>query len=161
MTNLRPNPNQFKAIVYIASPYTAGDVQANVDRQRLMAHRLLDLGYCPIVPLLSHYLEEIHPRPWDEWMQMDFTLLKTAHCVLRLPGESKGADLEVAYARELGMPVFYSINGMLEDAYEEHEIERRLRWRLKDTLSLAGMFASSALLVVLALIGVYHIVIGG
>ena len=68
VTDLHPNPKQFKAIVFISSPYTKGDVQANVDRQRIMAHQLLDLGYCPIVPLLSHYLEEIHPRPWDEWM---------------------------------------------------------------------------------------------
>lgn len=102
----------FKAIVYIASPYTKGDTQANVDRQRDMAHQLLDLGYCPIAPLLSHYLEEYRHRPWEDWMQMDLHILPIADCLLRLPGESQGADIEVAYAHEQQIPVFRSLEAL-------------------------------------------------
>lgn len=111
----------FKAVIYIASPYTLGDKQTNVDKQRSVAHALLDFGYCPVAPLLSHYLEEMRPRPWHEWIQMDFELIRRCDALLRLPGESKGADMEVALARQLGMPVFYSINEMLEVGYATHQ----------------------------------------
>jgi hypothetical protein len=30
--------------------------------------------------------------------------------LLRLPGESIGADIEVAFARQIGQPVFYSVS---------------------------------------------------
>lgn len=111
----------FKAVIYIASPYTIGDKQTNVDIQRRTAHTLLDLGYCPIAPLLSHYLEELRARPWEEWMQMDFELIRRSDALLRLPGESKGADMEVAFAQKLGKPVYPSINDILEDGYYSHE----------------------------------------
>jgi hypothetical protein len=35
--------------------------------------------------------------------------LAVCDCVLRLPGESKGADAEVKFAQEIGKPVYYSI----------------------------------------------------
>lgn len=112
--------HHFKAVIYLASPYSNGDKQTNVDTQRRIAHVLLDLGYCPVVPLLSHYLEEYRARPWEDWMQMDFELIRRCDALLRLPGESKGADMEVALAQQLKMPVFYTINEMLEDGYQAH-----------------------------------------
>jgi len=33
---------------------------------------------------------------------------------MRLPGESPGADREVALAAELGIPVFYSVEELVE-----------------------------------------------
>jgi hypothetical protein len=42
-------------------------------------------------------------------MKQDFEWLKCCDAVLRLPGESTGADREVALAKELGIPVYYSI----------------------------------------------------
>lgn len=139
------NPKPFKAIVFVSSPYTLGDKQANVDTQRRVAHQLLDLGYCPIVPLLSHYLEEMRPRPWEEWMHMDFALLAMAHCLLRLPGQSKGADMEVAHATALGIPVYYSLPQLLEDAFEpviDDDPKHRPALRANEALGIAVLWVA-------------------
>jgi hypothetical protein len=95
-------------VIYIASPYTKGDVAANVAVQIEAAHRLLDAGLCPIAPLLSHYLHIARQRPYQDWTAMDMELVKRSDVVLRLPGESSGADAEVALARSLGLPVAFS-----------------------------------------------------
>lgn len=97
-------------LVFISSPYTIGDKQENVDRQREMAHILADYGYCPVPPLvLGHYLEQWRSRPEDEYIAWDIALLAKCDAVLRLEGESVGADLETKYARHLGIPVCYSV----------------------------------------------------
>lgn len=96
-------------LVYIASGYSQGDPVENVQRQVEMAHTLLDWGYCPVWPLSSHYLELYRSRPYDEWMEMDFALLSRCDALLKLEGESVGADLEVREATRMGIPVAYSI----------------------------------------------------
>lgn len=96
-------------LVYIASPYTIGDVAENVAVQEETAHKILDKGHVPIVPLLSHYLHIRRQRPYQDWLKMDMKILERVDIVLRLPGESKGADKEVTYAKEKGLPVIYSL----------------------------------------------------
>ena len=94
-------------VIYIASPYTKGDVAANVAVQIDAAHRILDMGHCPVAPLLSHYLHIYRQRPYEDWMQMDLALIPKMDVVLRLPGESAGADGEVDKARECDIAVAY------------------------------------------------------
>jgi hypothetical protein len=95
-------------LIYVSSPYSrGGDVAENVRVQMDAAHRILDLCHCPVVPLLSHFLAIYRSRPYDDWMRMDLALLERCDVVLRLPGESSGADREVAAAQELGMPVVF------------------------------------------------------
>ena len=98
-------------VVFIASPYAIGDAQENVDRQREIAHILTDYGYVPLPPLvLGHYLEQWRSRPEDEYIAMDFELLAKCDVLLRLEGESAGADAEVTFAKERGIPVVYSVD---------------------------------------------------
>ena len=94
-------------VIYIASPYTKDDVAANVAVQVDAAHRILDMGHCPVAPLLSHYLYIHRQRPYGDWLQMDLALIPKMDSVLRLPGESAGADTEVDTAREHGVSVVY------------------------------------------------------
>lgn len=96
------------SVIYIASPYTIGDVAANVSTQIDAAHRIMDMGHAPIAPLLSHYLHIYRQRPYEEWLKADLMLVGKADVVIRLPGESKGADLEASHAEELEVPVAYS-----------------------------------------------------
>ena len=95
--------------VYIASPYTLGDVAVNVRRQIDAASDLLACGLIPFTPLLSHFIHLVHPHSYDEWLEYDLQWLSRCDCMLRLSGESKGADIEEAYAQKLGIPVYYSI----------------------------------------------------
>jgi hypothetical protein len=100
--------------VYIASPYTLGDVAVNVKTQIDTADELITLGFIPFVPLMSHFQHMIHPRPYDDWLDIGLEWLSVCDCLLRLPGKSAGADFEVLQAQELGIPVFYSLNELIK-----------------------------------------------
>ena len=102
-------------IIYIASPYSIGDIAANVARQMEVAHLIMDAGHCPIVPLMSHYLHIYRRRPYQEWLNCDLALIPKVDLVVRLPGESKGADQEVALAESLNIPVVFGLVELLND----------------------------------------------
>lgn len=99
-------------IIYIASPYTIGDVAENVSRQIAAAHHILDMDHCPIAPLLSHYLHIYKQRPYKDWMDMDMALIKRCDILLRLPGKSSGADEEVEFANSLKIPVAFGFEDL-------------------------------------------------
>lgn len=96
-------------LIYIASPYSLGDQSLNIRRQIETADILLLKGHTPFVPCLSHLWHLISPKPYDEWMRIDLAFMGYCDAVLRLSGESKGADMEVAYARELCMRIYYNL----------------------------------------------------
>lgn len=99
--------------VYIASPYTIGDNLENVKVQILAANLLLDAGLSPYMPLYTHYLEEIKERSYDQWMNFDYDWLAVCDALVRLPGESMGADDEVSFAKDHDIPIFYSIEEVI------------------------------------------------
>lgn len=117
--------DQNKPTVYIASPYTKGDVAINTFFQCKIFNELLSSGkVLPIAPLWSHFQHTIFPRKYSDWIAYDQALLKLYDCCLRLSAthsdlsyfqhESTGADQEVATFVKMGKPVFYS----LEEVYE-------------------------------------------
>ena len=106
-------------IIYISSPYTLGDVAENVSVQINAAHRIMDLGHCPVAPLLSHYLHIQRQRPYQDWMAIDLAIIPRMDLVLRLPGKSSGAEREVALALQLSIPVFYSWEALEQYLKEE------------------------------------------
>src|SRR6185436_16045859 len=95
--------------VYIASPYTKGDVAVNVKTSMDVADQLIGQGYAPFSPLYSHFQHMAHPRPYETWINLDLAWVQCCHVLLRLPGESSGADGEVEYAKKLNIPIVYSI----------------------------------------------------
>jgi len=107
--------------VYIASPYTLGDVAVNVRTQIDCAKEIRDAGFCPFVPLLMHFEHMIHPRPYEDWMKHDLYWMLQCDCVLRLPGESKGADQEVETAYKNNKLVFYSMTE-LQDYFQRVQV---------------------------------------
>jgi len=98
--------------VYIASPYTIGDPAVNVRFQIEIGNNLINMGYAPFIPLLSHFQHLIFPRHYEDWLKLDMEWISICDCLLRLGGESKGADREVTRAHELGKQVFYSVEEM-------------------------------------------------
>jgi hypothetical protein len=100
-------------VVYIASPYTIGDVALNVRRQLETADRLISLGYCPVAPLLTHFQHLSFPRPYEDWMRIDLEMIRRCDVLLRLEGESPGADREVAHAISNGIPVVRSVDELV------------------------------------------------
>lgn len=100
------------ARIYIAGPYTTGDVARNVRNAYKAANRLADLGFAPFVPHATHFWHMLFPREYEFWLELDNQFLPCCAAVLRLPGESNGADKEVARAESLALPVFTSIEAV-------------------------------------------------
>ena len=109
-----------KPIVYIASPYTRGDVALNTHFQCKIFDQLLGDGLVtPIAPLWSHFQHTVYPRKYQDWIDYDQSLLHLYDACLRLnaefpeieyfQAESSGADGEVKAFESLARPIFYSI----------------------------------------------------
>lgn len=96
--------------VYISGPLSSsGDRAANVKREMGVAVELIKEGFAPLCPHLTHFLDETDSLGHGTWMEVDLPWVAVADCVLRLSGESKGADLECAEAVRLGIPVYLSV----------------------------------------------------
>jgi hypothetical protein len=99
-----------RTVIYISAPYTIGDVAQNVRRAIDAADILLARGYIPFVPHLTHFWHFISPKSHRKWIEIDKVILERCDAVLRLDGESVGADEEVAHAEKLGKPIYWSID---------------------------------------------------
>lgn len=96
-----------RKVIYIASPYTKGDNFVNVQRSIEAANKLLDMGYIAISPLVNSVFYHMQrERSWSEWMEIDYQLVNMCDCLVRLPGDSTGADKEVIYALSHNKPVY-------------------------------------------------------
>ena len=99
--------------VYVAGPYTQGDVAVNVRNAILAGDELIGAGHEPFLPHLSHFQHLLCPRHYETWMRLDLSWLATCAALVRLPGDSSGADREVAQAVRIGLPVFFSVQELL------------------------------------------------
>ena len=99
--------------VYVAAPYTKGDRSENMRRAMKAMDDLIAAGHDPFLPILTHFQDLCHPRPWEDWMRVDLAWLPFAEAVVRLPGASVGADMETVIAREDGIPVFDGVEAFL------------------------------------------------
>jgi len=93
--------------VYIASPYTKGDVAANVRQSMDAFEELASLGFIPYCPLLTHFQHMVHPRNYEFWLSYDLEWLAVCDVMIRIDGESAGADKEERFANEHGIPVIH------------------------------------------------------
>jgi len=100
--------------VYVAGPYTNGDVAVNVRNAIVTGERLLEMGHIPYIPHLMHFWHFLFPHPYEMWVKIDNAFLPYCDAVLRLPGRSDGTDIEAALAKSFGIPVVNSI-GELEN----------------------------------------------
>ena len=96
-----------RGLVYIAGPYTHPDPVENTRKAIDAWQVLMDAGFTPIVPHLSLFTHLVYPHPPEYWYEYDLRLLDRCDIMLRLPGESWGADREEEHARELGITVHH------------------------------------------------------
>jgi hypothetical protein len=62
-------------------------------------------GYAVMNPMLSMMHPDGGNIDWQTWIDSDLAFVACCDIVLRLPGESQGADVECAFARERSIPV--------------------------------------------------------
>jgi len=110
--------------VYVAGPYTKGDVAQNIRIAILAADRLSQAGLVPFIPHLTHFWHLLCPHEWEFWMEQSLAWVEVCDCLLRLPGESIGADREIERARQLGLSVYLSIESLIDVAMGKPYQER-------------------------------------
>lgn len=94
------------AYVYVAGPYTQGDPIVNVRNAVEVAAYLMDHGHTPLVPHLNFSWHLVEPRPYEDWMSWCLDWVVKCDALLRIPGDSPGADREVKQAEKAGIPVY-------------------------------------------------------
>jgi hypothetical protein len=109
-----------KQTCYISGPYTRGDPEVNVKNAISAAEEVAKHWFIPFVPHLYHFWHKQHAHDYEFWMEQDLVWVCNCDVMLRLPGESKGADIEVAKAKECGIPVFFSTEALF--LYELQQI---------------------------------------
>jgi hypothetical protein len=105
--------------IYIAGPYTKGDVAQNVATAIDVADQLSYLDNVAVfIPHLTHFWHMLKPHDYEFWMTQDQYWLDKCNIVLRLPGFSAGADREVEYAKDHGKKVYYNLPELMEKIHE-------------------------------------------
>ena len=102
-----------KLMVYIAGPYSHPDPVENTHRAIKVAEDLIARGFLPIIPHQSMLWQLVSPHPIRFWYDYDLDILERCDILYRIPGESKGADAEVKYAKDKGIPVCETIEQLL------------------------------------------------
>lgn len=118
--------------VYIAGPITKGNLADNVNQATAMFVQLAKLGFAPLCPHWSVYSKPCGNADWQgdrtlcygtrngnrdmshaDWIGVDLPWVEVADALIRLPGDSSGADAEVSHAVARGVPVFYDLGSLV------------------------------------------------
>ena len=107
--------------VYVAGPISKGDTHVNVRNGMLAGLELIKRGFVPFVPHLDYGMRFLDPETmhYENILAQDFAWIKRCDALLRLPGESPGADREEAHAIKNDILVTSSI-GYLEHCNANH-----------------------------------------
>ena len=113
-----------KAIrVYVAGPYRGdgkqGTVEKNIYQARIMATKVARAGLFPITPHLNTDLFDFEDGLMDRepefWLDNYKDLVLDCDALIVIPGESSGTRAEVAAAQKHGIPVYFTLNELLDD----------------------------------------------
>lgn len=129
-------PCQRKLRVYIAGPIAKGDLESNIQQSDVAFKELAQLGFAPFNPMWSCFAGsakrnmDMNGRRYGvvegtatsgssiglshkDWVDLDLAWVEVADAVLRLPGESVGADRETGHARKKEIPVFHAVDDLV------------------------------------------------
>jgi hypothetical protein len=118
--------------VYIAGAYSADNVLGVLNNMRVgmrAGTKVLLAGFSPFVPWLDYHfqlmLRENEELEVEDYYRYSLAWLEVSEVVLVLPnsGKSKGTQAEIERAKELGIPIVYSMIG-LHHAAKKHMMER-------------------------------------
>ena len=98
--------------IYVSGPYSGNAVKGTRDAI-LAAEKLKRHGHLPFVPHLSLLWDLVCPSSYSEWIDYDLAWVCACDALLRLPGESPGADREVEVAKSNDKPIYYSIEEII------------------------------------------------
>lgn len=89
-------------------------IAANIAELERVGMLLRRMGFAPFVPAAD--LPGTH-LTHAEWMACDYPYVAVAEFVLRIPGQSPGADLEQEFAFASGIPVYLFDRALVSEDY--------------------------------------------
>ena len=108
--------------IYVSGPLSADTDEGmfeNCQRAVDVGIQLMQKGHYALIPHLSLWTnvraEVKHgvTFDWDWWMKLDLDLLECCEALYYI-GSSRGADIELQRAKELGLKIFYSLDEVPE-----------------------------------------------
>jgi len=113
-----------KIKIYVAGPYTpkSDDVHdaariahLNTRKAILAGIEVIKKGHLPFIPHLTHYLHLETQEPLTKEFYYNYSMEWLTLCDgLLYLGSSSGADLELKFAKDHGLSIYYSINDIPE-----------------------------------------------
>lgn len=120
--------------IYISGPIRKGDLAANIQQADAAMLALIKAGFAPLNPMLTCFAGSAERGDYgdvegeaqvkanggfrdlshDDWILADLPWVAVSEAVLRLEGESIGADLECEYAERLRIPVYHSLTELFD-----------------------------------------------
>ena len=108
-------------VIYVAGKYIGEsdwETYNNIHHARIAAHRLWEEGWAVICPHANTAFfggatekedRETSSGDWMKWLEGDFEFIRRSDAIYMLNNylDSKGALLELALAKELGIEIFY------------------------------------------------------
>lgn len=108
---------QLRPLGYVAGPYTQGEPVTNVHAAIAYGEGLMhDWPVIMHVPHVTMIWQLIRPQEYEWWMDYDQAILRRCDFMIRIPGESPGADREVRFCEKHDIP-FYEIPDWTDQAY--------------------------------------------
>lgn len=117
--------------IYVAGPYSDNNVISVLDNIRegmRISTQILLLGFAPFCPWLDFHFQLMlrngEMLTVSDYYNYSLAWLEVSDAMLVISGweKSKGTAAEIDFAREKGIPIFYSIKEFLK-TYENSETE--------------------------------------
>ena len=103
--------------VYIAGPLGKPRTERrgqNIRKAVNAGLELIQVGFAPLIPHLTGYADPDDKLGREAWLEVCHAWVKAADALLRIPGDSPGADMEEAWAKEAGVPIFTEIASLVK-----------------------------------------------
>ena len=104
--------------IYISGPISKGDHAHNFHQAVTAQKSLMEAGCAVLNPMLSMLMPGAFSIPHAEWIANDLPWVTVSDAVLRLPGESDGADAECGWAKDHDIPVYHNLEELLTSFQE-------------------------------------------
>ena len=104
------------------------EIEENTKRAIRAGIAVLLKGHYPYIPHLTHFVdllskEEGIPLRWEDYIDWDLTWIRLCDALLYL-GDSRGARLELEYAKRLGKKIFTRLDDIPQLQSRLHNLQR-------------------------------------
>jgi hypothetical protein len=114
-------------LIYVAGKYSGKDfyeIDRHILTAKLASVQLLKRGWAVITPHLNTCHFELFEKEigytHEDWLKMDFVMLERCDAIFMLENwqQSKGATMELEFAKEKGLKIYFEKDGYPDERNE-------------------------------------------